>query len=66
MKTLEALFSKKAKMKNGTKYYPDFRVAVQGKKEGGIHVLIHPFKQNGDTLEFIVKENKLTPFVGKR
>jgi len=64
LKTLEQLIQTKVKMRNGTEIIPDFRISVQGKKNDGTHIIVHPYGYNGDTLDFIVKENKLTPFRG--
>ena len=46
------------------KFSPDFRVAVQQVKDGGIHFLIHPDGHNGETLDFIVTGNELKPLNG--
>lgn len=40
---------------------PDFRVAVQQVKSGGLHFIIHPQGHNGETLDFIVRGNELEP-----
>lgn len=43
---------------------PDFRVAVQTIQDEGIHFIIHPLSHSGDTLDFIVKHNRLIPYEG--
>ena len=40
---------------------PDFRVAVQQVKGGGIHFIIHPDGHAGETLDFVVTGNELKP-----
>lgn len=32
---------------------PDFRVAVQGPRAGGLHFIIHPNGHDGETLDFV-------------
>ena len=43
------------------KYSPDFRIAVQGERDGGIHIIVHAQDHDSDTLDFIVNGNELTP-----
>ena len=38
---------------------PDFRVSVQGEKDGGIHFIIHPNGHSGETLDFVVTDNEI-------
>jgi len=64
VKTLENLLAMKVRTRNDIEFTPDFRVAVQGPKEGGTHIIIHPSGHNGDILDFIVKGNELIPFRG--
>lgn len=45
---------------NDIELSPEFRIAIQGKKMGGIHIIVHPIGHNGDTLDFIVKGNTFT------
>jgi hypothetical protein len=63
MKTLEELLRMKmpAKNKDGEniEVTPSFRVAVQGERVGGIHIIVHPVECSGDTLDFIVRRNEL-------
>lgn len=47
------------------KITPDFRVAVQRSNNTGIHFIIHPCGYNGETLDFVVKGNKLFPLVSE-
>lgn len=58
-KTLEELLRTPAKMNNGVKFIPDFRVSVQSETPDGTKFMIHPFGHAGDTLTFRVKGNKL-------
>jgi len=64
MKTLEELLKMKVRTRNDTEFTPDFRVSVQEKVKAGTHILIHPLGYNGDTLNFIVQDNTLTPYRG--
>lgn len=64
MRTLEQLIQLKIKSRNGTEFTPDFRISVQDKKESGTHIIVHPLGHAGDTLDFLVTGNKLTPFRG--
>ena len=64
MKTLEELLKMKVHARNDTEFTPDFRVAVQSEKDGGQHIVIHPLGHAGDSLNFIVKGNKLIPYRG--
>ena len=66
MKTLEQLLEMKVETRNGIKFTPDFRIAVQENKRGCTHIIIHPAGHNGDTLDFLVKGNALTPFPSVR
>ncbi len=61
MKTLEQLLKTPAQMRNGVRFIPDFRVAVQEETRDGVHIIIHPSGHNGDTLDFRVKGNNLHP-----
>ena len=65
MKTLQQLLEMKVKSEdmNGEEIEitPDFRMAVQGIHEEGIHVIVHPMGHNGDTLDLLVKGNCLSP-----
>lgn len=38
-----------------------FIVDVQQQREDGVHFIIHPLDQSGETLDFVVKGNELTP-----
>lgn len=61
MKTLQELLEMKVD-DLGAVFTPDFRVAVQGEGPGGgIHIIIHPMGYDGDTLDFVVVGNELTP-----
>lgn len=42
-------------------FIPDFRVAVQKNIDGGTHFIIHPFGHSGETLDFVVEGNNITP-----
>jgi len=66
MTTLEQLLKKKVTLRNGTIYQPDFRVTIQTPKKDGQHILIHRMQstKSDDTLEFIVKGDKLIPYNG--
>lgn len=44
-------------------FVPDFRVAVQGESEDGVHFIIHPDGYDGNTLDFIAKGNEVKPMV---
>ena len=63
--TLEQLLNMevdaKDKDQNPIKITPEFRVAVQEKRDDGVRIIIHPMDHNGDTLDLIVKGNTLTP-----
>lgn len=65
MKTLEELLKMKvtttASDGNTTpEFSPDFRLAVQNIHHDGVHIIIHPFGHNGDTLDFFVRGNQLS------
>jgi hypothetical protein len=45
----------------GTPMSPDFRVAVQEITEAGVHVIVHPFGHNGQTLDLLVSGNSAVP-----
>lgn len=45
------------------KMSPEFRVAVQRKKDDRIHFMIHPANYDGDTLDFVVQGNELKHLV---
>lgn len=65
--TLEDLLRMKVQSegKDGPVYIsPNFRVAVQSINEAGIHIIIHPDSYSGDTLDFLVKGNRLIPYEG--
>ena len=61
--TLEDLLRMKVKVKDISgkeiEMTPDFRVSVQHFKEDKIHFIIHPEGYNGETIDFVVKGNKL-------
>lgn len=38
-----------------------FVVDIGQEREDGVHFYIHPAHENGETLDFIVKGNELTP-----
>lgn len=64
MTTLEALLrmtttEKSVVTGDPVEVRPDFRVAVQGERDGGVHFIIHPIDANGDTLDFIAKGDDL-------
>ncbi len=40
---------------------PDFRLIVQSGNHDGVKILIHPIGFNGETLDFVVKDNTLIP-----
>lgn len=65
MKTLEQLLKTKmpSKDKDGLpiEVTPNFMMAVQGERNGGIHIIVHPAECSGDTLDFIVRGNELGP-----
>lgn len=65
MKTLQELLQIKVKSENfngeEVEVSPDFRIAVQGIYEYGIHIIVHPMNHNGDTLDLLVKGNTLSP-----
>ena len=67
MRTLEQLLkmtvAAKDKDGNPIEITPEFRVAVQGHRCGGVHILVHPMDHNGATLDFIVVGDTLTPLV---
>ena len=58
--TLEELLNTKVVDDNKIEFTPDFRVSVQNETEEGIHIIIHPYGYNGETLDFYVKGNTLT------
>jgi hypothetical protein len=62
MKTLEELLKTKVRLRNDSEFTPDFRIAVQTAKDGGQHIIVHPWGHSGDTLAFVVKGNELTPY----
>ncbi len=39
---------------------PDFRIAVQRERYGGLHFIVHPLGVDGETLDFVVHGNTLT------
>lgn len=45
--------------KESISYPPDFRVAVQGERDGGVHVIVHALGHSSETLDFIVVGNEL-------
>jgi len=65
MKTLEELLKMKVKTENfkgeEVEITPDFRIAVQSTHVDGTHIIVHPLNHNGDTLDFVVKDNTLYP-----
>ena len=38
---------------------PEFRVAFQGNKQGGKHFIIHASGHNSDTLDIVVKPDRI-------
>lgn len=58
---LETTVSSEDKDGNKVEVSPEFRVAVQQVKDGGLHFIIHPYGHNGETLDFVVHGNELTP-----
>lgn len=58
---LETLVTTQDKDGNTVEVSPDFRVAVQQVKNGGLHFIIHPDGHNGETLDFVVRGNELEP-----
>jgi hypothetical protein len=64
METLQDLLKTKVRSRNGDSYTPEFRISVQTEKNGGQHILIHQMQSTKAdlTLEFIVKNNILTPY----
>lgn len=64
METLEDLLKTKVRARNGSRYTPEFRISVQTTKNGGEHIFVHQMESTKSdlTLEFIVKDNVLTPF----
>lgn len=42
-------------------YSPDFRMAVQGECDDGVHVIIHAYGHSSETLDFVVVGNELRP-----
>lgn len=66
MKTLEELLRTKVTSKfvsegKRIEITPIFRVAVQGEADNAVHIIIHPQDYDGDTLDFLVTGNVLTP-----
>lgn len=68
MKTLEQLLKTKMPVtdKDGhaIEVTPTFRVAVQGERNGGTHIIVHPAECSGDTLDFVVRGNELLSLAG--
>lgn len=58
---LETTVVSKNKDGNEIQVSPDFRVAVQGERDGGVHIIVHPHGHNGETLDFVVSGNELKP-----
>jgi len=58
---LETTVASKDKDGNPVEISPDFRVAVQQVKNGGLHFIIHPDGHSGGTLDFVVRGNELKP-----
>ena len=58
---LETTVTSQDKDGNEVEVSPDFRVAVQQVKDGGLHFIIHPDGHNGETLDFVVTGNELKP-----
>lgn len=46
---------------NDIEITPEFRVSVQRLTEDGLHFIIHANDHNGDTLDYIVDGDTLTP-----
>lgn len=65
MKTLEELLrmtvTKEVTTGSVAEIRPDFRIAVQEVSDKGVRVIIHPMNYNGDTLDFWIKNNEITP-----
>lgn len=40
-------------------YPPEFRVSVQGRRDGGVHFIIHANGYNSETLDFVAKGDKI-------
>jgi len=64
--TLEELLRTKVKsysavMEKEVEVSPSFIVDVMHEREDGVHFIIHPFNNNGETLDFVVKGNELKP-----
>ena len=62
--SLEKLLKMKVKGENSVtkkevEFSPDFRIAVQNITEKGVHIIVHANGHNSDTLDFLVKGNKL-------
>lgn len=45
---------------NTVQISPEFRVSVQGERDGGLHFIIHAHGYDSETLDFVVKGNELT------
>ena len=68
--TIEELLSMKVKGKNGVlkeqgkpcevEVSPEFRVAVQNITDEGVHIIIHANGHNSDTIDLLVKDNKVS------
>ena len=66
MKTLEELLRTKVIHRRESdgqevEITPEYRVAVQGDVDNTVHIIIHPLGYHGDTLDFYVTGNELTP-----
>ena len=64
--TLEDLLRTKKKCINGVSKREvevplTFVVDIGQEREDGLHFYIHPADENGETLDFLVKGNELTP-----
>ena len=61
MRNLETLLRTKVRMRNGVKFSPDFRIAVQKESEEGVTILVHPLGHNGKAEDFLIKGNEVIP-----
>lgn len=58
---LRTQFTGKDVKDKDVKVTPEFRVSVQETKEEGVTFLIHPVECNGETLDYKVRGDILTP-----
>lgn len=57
--TLEQLLRMQVKYPNGNYGSPEFRVAVQGERDGGVHFIIHASGHDSETLDLVAVGNEL-------